>query len=187
MDAFLLALILTFAIALGGRDQLIVAQFAESLERSAPLLATAALCAVLSACVMAYAGASMAAILPRRAAEMLVAFALAAAAVELAWPVKVKPMKEPTRSFVAIGVVLFARQLGDAARFIIFALAAWAVYPTTALIGGALGGGAAVALGWSLGLARMQQLPLRAFRIALAALVFAAALVIGSNARLQFL
>lgn len=187
MDAFLLALILTFGIALGGREQLIVAQFAESLERSAPLLATATFCAVISAAVMAYAGASFSAILPRRAAEMLVAFALAAAAVELAWPVKTKPMKEPTRSYVAIGVVLLARQVGDAARFVIFALAAWAVYPTTALIGGAIGGVAAAALGWSLGLTRMQQFPLRAFRIALGMLVFAAAIVIGLNARFQFL
>lgn len=187
MDAFLLALILTFAIALGGREQLIVAQFATSLERSLPLLVTGAFCAVLSAAIMAYAGASIAALLPRRAAGMLVAFALAAAAVELAWRVKVKPMKEPTRSYVAIGVVLIARQLGDAARFAIFALAAWAIYPTTALIGGALGGAAAVALGWSLGLERLQDFPLRALRIALAVCAFLAAIVIGFNARFQFL
>lgn len=187
MDAFLLALILTFAIALGGREQLIVAQFATALERSTPLLVTGAFCAILSAGIMAYAGASIAAILPRRAAEMLVAFALAASAIELAWRVKVKPMKEPTRSYVAIGAVLFARQIGDAARFVIFALAAWAVYPTTALIGGAIGGVAASALGWSLGLERMQQFPLRTIRFSLAILVLASALVIGLNARFQFL
>ncbi|MHA7819970.1 MAG: hypothetical protein ACX930_10020 [Erythrobacter sp.] len=187
MDAFLLALILTFAIALGGREQLIVAQFATSLERSLPLLVTGAFCAVLSAAIMAYAGASMAALLPRRAAEMLVAFALAAAAFELAWRVRIKPMKEPTRSYVAIGVVLIARQVGDAARFVIFALAAWAVYPTTALIGGAIGGVVAVALGWSVGLERMQQWPLRALRSTFALCALFAALVIGLNARYQFL
>ena len=187
MDAFLLALILTFAIALGGRDQLIVAQFSAELERTAPLLVTGVFCGVLSAAIMAYAGASMAAILPRQAAEMLVAFALAIAAFELAWRVKLKPMKEPTRSYIAIGAVLFARQIGDAARFVIFALAAWSVYPTTAAMGGALGGAGAVALGWSLGLPRMQQFPLRIARFIFATCLFLAALVIGLNARFAFL
>lgn len=187
MDAFLLAFILTFLIALGGREQLIVAQFADELERSLPLFVTGALCALISAAIMAYAGASMAAILPPRAAQMLVAFALGIAAFELFWRVKVKPMKEPTRSYIAIGVVLLARQVGDAARFIIFALAAWSVYPTTALIGGAIGGVAAVGLGWSLGLARLQRFPLRLLRIAFGTCMIVAALVIGLNARYAFL
>lgn len=187
MDAFLLALILTFAIALGGREQLIVAQFSNQLERTPPLLATGLVCAVASAAIMAYAGANLSAIMPRPAAEMLVAFALAIAAVELVWRVKLKPMKEPTRSFIAIGAVLLARQIGDAARFVIFALAAWSVYPTTAALGGALGGAGAVALGWAMGLPRMQKFPLRAWRISLAALLFLAALVIGLNARFAFL
>lgn len=187
MDAFLLSLILTFAIALGGRDQRIIAQFAQQLERSAPLLATGAFSALLAAAVMAYAGAHIAAILPARAAQMLVAFALAAAAFELAWPVTIKPMNEPTRSFVAIGVVLFARQLGDAARFAIFAIAAWAVYPTTALIGGAIGGMAAVALGWGLGASKLEALPLKPLRWTMAVVLFLAALLIGLDARFSFL
>ena len=124
MAAFLLALILTFLIALGGREQLIVAQFSSQTDRNVPLLIIGIACAIATASVMAYAGASLAAILPRRAAEMLVAFALVAGAVELAWPVKVKPMIEPTRSYVAIGAVLVFRQMQDAARFAIFALAA---------------------------------------------------------------
>lgn len=187
MDTFLLCLVLTFVIALGGREQLIIAQFSQELERSVPLLFTGAFCAVLSAGVMAYAGASIAAILPQRAADMLVAFALAIAAVELAWPVKLKPMKEPTRSFIAIGVVVLARQIGDAARFVIFAFAAAAVYPTTALIGGAIGGIAAVALGWSAGLSRLQAFPLRFIRIGFGVCLIVAALVIGLNARYAFL
>lgn len=187
MDSFLLCLVLTFAIALGGREQLIIAQFSQVLERSLPLLVTGALCAVISAGVMAYAGSSMAAILPQRAADMLVAIALFMAAAELVWPVKVKPMKEPTRSYIAIGVVVLARQIGDAARFVVFAFAAEATYPTTALIGGAIGGVAAVALGWSVGLSQLQKLPLRYLRMALAVCLFLAALVIGLNARYVFL
>lgn len=187
MDAFLLALLLTFLIALGGREQLTVAQFSESLSRSLQLLVAGALCAALTAAIMAYAGASLAAILPRRAAEMLVAFALIIAAVELAWPVRLKPMKEPTRSVVAIAIVLLFRQIGDAARFALFAIAAWAVYPTMALVGGALGGVAAVTLGWSLGLTAIQSLPLRLLRLVLAACMIVAGVVIGLNARFGFL
>lgn len=186
MDSFLLCLILTFAIALGGREQLIIAQFSQELERSPPLLVTGAFCALLSAAVMAYAGASIAAILPQRAADMLVAFALAMAAFELGWRVKVKPMKEPTRSFVAIGAVVLVRQIGDAARFTVFAFAAGATLPATALIGGAIGGIAATALGWSVGLQRLQALPLRAYRGGLALCLICAALFIGLNARYEY-
>lgn len=187
MDAFLLALILTFLIALGGREQLIIAQFSSATNRNGPLLVIGGLCAIATAAVMAYAGSTIAAILPRRAAEMLVAFALVAAAVELFWPVKSKPMKEPTRSYVAIAAVLVFRQMQDAARFAIFALAAWAVYPTTALLGGALAGVAAVVLGWSLGLETLQKMPLRTIRVAFALCIAIAGLVIGLNARFQFL
>ena len=187
MDAFMACLILTFAIAFGGREQLIVAQFAQELDRTLPLFVTGAFCAVLSAAAMAYAGASIAAALPQRAADMLVAFALGFAAIELVWRVEIKPMKEPTRSYVAIGAVLFVRQVMDAARFVIFAFAAGALWPTTALAGGAIGGVAAVGLGWTMGLAKLERFPLRAIRRVLAACLFLAALVIGLNARYAFL
>ena len=187
MDAFLLALILTFVIAFGGREQLIVAQFSSATDRNVPLVLIAIACAIATACVMAYAGAAIAAILPRRAAEMLVAFALIAGAVELAWPVKIEPMIEPTRSYVAIGAVLVFRQMQDAARFAIFALAAWAVFPTTAMIGGAIAGTAAVILGWSLGIDTLRKMPLRAIRLTLSVCMIIAGIVIGLNARFTFL
>ncbi len=187
MDSLLLCLILAAAIAIGGREQLIIAQFSQQLERSGPLLVTGAVCAVISAGIMAYAGASMASILPQRAAEMLVAFALAIAGFELAWPVKIKPMKEPTRSYIAIGAVLLVRQIGDAPRFVIFAFAAEATYPTTALIGGAMGTLAAVGLGWAAGLTQLQKFPLRYYRLALGVCLFLVGLLIGLNARYTFL
>lgn len=187
MDAFLLALILTFVIALGGREQLIVAQFSSQTDRNMPLLIIGIACAITTAAIMAYAGSAMASILPRRAAEMLVAFALIAGAVELFWPVKIKPMKEPTRSYVAIAAVLVFRQMQDAARFAIFALAAWAVFPTTALIGGAMAGVGAVVLGWSLGADTLQKVPLRAIRLTLGLCMIVAGAIIGLNARFTFL
>lgn len=183
MDSFLLTLLLVFAIALGGRDQVIVAQLSDRLERSGQLLVVGLACSLASAAAMAWAGASLAAILPPRASDMLVAFALLAAAFELAWPARTKPPAEPTRSLGAIAIVLLARQVGDGARFVVFAFAAGALYPVVTIIGGALGGGAAIGLGWLAGARRLERFPLRAIRLVLAALLLVAALFAGLNAR----
>ena len=183
MDGFLLALLLVAALAMGGRDQWMVARWADSLGRSAGLLLLAVACTCLSAAAMAWFGAEFAALLPRRAAQMLVAFALALAATELALPVRIKKPVEPTRSLAAIGIVLLARQIGDGARFAVFALAAWTVWPVTAALGGALGGAAAVALGWAAGAENMARWPLLPLRIGLAVCLAIAALFIGLNAR----
>lgn len=183
MDGFLLSLLLVFALALGGRDQALVAQWSDTLGQSGPLLLTGVTTAVLSAAVMAWIGAEFAALLPRRAAQMLVAFALGLAAFELVWPVRLKMAREPTRSLGAIGIVLFARQLGDGARFAVFALAAWVNLPQAAALGGALGGAGAVALGWAVGAAGLARWPLRAVRLTLAAGLIVTALFTGLNAR----
>ena len=58
----------------------------------------------------------------------------------------------PTRSLGAVALVLLARQIGDGARFAVFALAAWTVWPVTAGLGGAIGGAAA-----ALGHGRLDQ------------------------------
>jgi putative Ca2+/H+ antiporter (TMEM165/GDT1 family) len=183
VNGFLLSLLLVFALAMGGRDQWMVAQWSDSLGRSARLLVLAATCACVTAGTMAWVGAEFAALLPRRAAQMLVAFAFAIAAAELALPVRLKPPREPTRSLAAFGIVLLARQIGDGARFAVFALAAWTVWPLTAGLGGALGGVAAVAFGWATGSATLARLPLRLVRIVLAVCLGAVALFIGIEAR----
>ena len=191
MDSFLFCLVLVAAIALGGREQMLVAQLSDRLSdrsgvlvrRPVPLLALGLVCCVISAGVMAYAGMTLADILPQRAAQMLVAFALAIAAFELAWPVRMKVVKEPTRAGVAIAAVILWRQLGDAARFTIFSFAAEATYPLTAFLGGALGGAAALIIGWWAGLEPLSRLPLRWIRLALGAVLFVGALFIGLDAR----
>jgi len=183
VDGFLLALLLVFALAMGGRDQWLVAQWAESLHRSTALLVVAVLCAGLSACAMAWVGAEFAALLPHRAAQMLVAFALGVAAIELALPARVRKPQEPTRSLGAIGIVLLARQIGDGARFAVFALAAWTALPVAAAIGGALGGAAAVTIGWAFGAQGLARIPLRAVRWALAGGLAIAAIFVGLDAR----
>ena len=187
MDSFLFCMILVFAIALGGRDQLVVARLSDALGQSLPLMIVAVVTSVTVAAGMAYLGATMAAILPARAQNMLVAFALGIAAFELAWPVKLRKIDEPTRSMGAIGTVLLFRQFGDAARFVVFAFAAAATYPLTAMIGGSLGGIAGVALGWMMGREALDKLPLLIIRRMFALCLGIAAVVIGLNARFSIL
>lgn len=183
MDSFLLALLLVAALATGGRDQALVALWAHRLGRSRQLLVVAIACACLSAAAMAWIGAAFADLLPRRAGQMLVAFALALAAAELAWPPRLPAATEPTRSLIAFAIVLAARQIGDGARFAVFALAASSAWPLTAGLGGAIGGSAALALGWAAGAETLARWPLRAWRIVLAAGLAIAALFIGLDAR----
>lgn len=183
MDGFLLSLLLVFALALGGRDQWLIARWADALGRGAGLLMLGVACAVIAAALMAWAGAALAAQLPHRAAQMLVAAALLLAAGELAWPVRTEPPREPTRSHGALAIVLLARQVGDGARFAVFALAAWAHLPFAAGLGGAMGGAAAMALGWSLGAGVLSRWPLPTLRRVLAAGLLVAALFIGIDAR----
>jgi putative Ca2+/H+ antiporter (TMEM165/GDT1 family) len=183
MDGFLLAFVLVAVCALGGRDQVMVGQWADALGARAQLLVTGCLTAAIAAAAMAWIGADLAHILPRRAGQMLVAFALLAAAVELAWPVRLEPPREPTRSLGAFALVLLARQVGDAARFAVFALAAWSAQGVTAGLGGALGGAAAVGVGWTLGAEGLARRPLRVVRGMLAAAALSAALFIAIDAR----
>lgn len=183
MASFLFALLLVFAASLGGRDQWLVARLSDALGQGLPLLLTGMVSAALLAGVMAWVGAGFAAQLPPRAAQMLVAFALALAAAELAWPVKSDPPREPTRSLGAFAIVLAARQVGDAARFAVFALAAQAPLPATAALGGAVGGAGAIALGWSLGGEGLARLPLPIIRRVLAACLLVAAIITGMGAR----
>lgn len=183
MDGFLIALMLVFVLALGGRDQWLVALWSDALGRSGALLGLAIACAAVSAGLMAWIGAGFAGLLPPRAAQMLVALALGLAAAELALTARPKPPREPTRALGAIAIVLFARQIGDGPRFAVFALAAWASLPAAAGLGGALGGAGAAALGWGVGGAAMARWPLRAVRLALAAGLIVAALFIGLDAR----
>jgi Ca2+/H+ antiporter, TMEM165/GDT1 family len=183
VDGFLLAMLLVAALATGGRDQRMVAGWSDSLGQSAALLGAALATSCLSAGAMAYIGSEFASLLPRRAAQMLIAFALALAAAELALPVRLKEPQEQTHSLASLGIMLLARQFGDGARFAVFALAAWSAWPLTAGLGGAIGGAAAAALGWAVGDETLVRWPLRPFRIALAIGLAIAALFIGLAAR----
>lgn len=180
---FLLSLVLVFAIAAGGRDSHVMAGLSDGLGRAPLLLATGIGCALASAALMAWLGATFAAMLPYTAAQMLVAFALCLAALELVLPLRIKQPAEPTRSLGAIALVLLARQIGDAARFIIFALAALAHFPAFSALGGGIAGAGALALAWSQGADGMARLRPSLWRRVLAVCLFVAAILLGVNAR----
>lgn len=181
MASFLMALVAVFAVSIGGRDQMLVARLSERLGGGGALMAVGVLASVVSAGFMAFAGLALALALPDAAADMLVAMGLLVAAFELAWPRRPALPEEPTASLFAAFVVLLARQLGDAARFLVFAFAAggsaW-----LAGGGGALGGAAALMLGMALG-GDLARWPLRAMRLCLAAVLLVIAIVAGLSAR----
>lgn len=183
MSSFLLAFAAVAFVSLGSRDQLLIARLAERLGVGAGLLVAGCLSAALSAFAMAWAGQAIAELLPEAARTMLAALALLLAAAELAWPNRERSPAEPTRSFAAIALVLFARQLGDGARFLVFAVAAATASPLLAGAGGALGGVVGVGFGWAAGVELEARLPLRAIRVVLAIILAAAAIVLGLSAR----
>ena len=183
MDSFLFAFAAVLLLSIGGRDQIMVARFSARLGQSGALLAVAISVSAATAAVMAYAGAHIAALLPVPAQHMLIAIALGVAALELFWPVRLREAKEPTRSLGAIAIVLLARQIGDAARFAVFAFAAATVLAPLAWLGGALGGAGAMLLAWTMREELEVRLPLRKIRIALGVIVLMAAVWIALSAR----
>ena len=183
MTSLLFAMVASFLAATGARDQLLVARLSAALGPSTGLLAIALASSAITAGIAAWFGARLAETMSENAATMFVAIALLLAAFECAWPNREKIPKEPTRSLGAIAIVLFARQLTDASRFLIAAFAVvFASWPLAGF-GGALGGGAAVAIGWAMNSALEQRLPLRAIRIGLALALFVLASITGLTAR----
>jgi len=183
MPSFLFALVATLLAAIGGRDQRMAANLSARLGPSKGLLVTLWLVTAASAALAAAIGAGMAQLFPPAGKQMFVALALLLGAAELAWPFLWKEPGEPTRSLFAIAFVVASRQVLDAARFLLVALAAATGAPALVAVGGALGGGAAITLGWSLGEDLTGKLPLRAIRLAIAALMLFAAVWTGLSAR----
>ncbi|MEZ5680470.1 MAG: hypothetical protein R3E14_04150 [Erythrobacter sp.] len=183
MTAFLFALLAAFAAGFGARDQQLVAALRDRLGQSVGLLAIALASAVATAFAAAWFGTVLGSSMSRDASTMFIAIALLISAAECAWPVRRSEPIEPTRSLGAIAIVLFARQLTDAARFLVLAVAAAYAAPEMAALGGAVGGSFAVALGWMMGDRELARLPVTTIRRSLAAFLFVVAIVTGLSAR----
>ncbi len=183
MPSFFLAMVAVLIASIGAKDQMLIADLAGRNGKRPALLGVGAVCAIIAAAAMAWAGYAVAAFLPASGKTMLVAIALIFAALELLWPVKAKALREPTYSLGATAIVLLAKQIGDAARFCIFAFAAATASPTLAGAGGALGGVLAMAIGWSVagGFANMRWIG--ATRRSVGAALLIVAVAIGLTAR----
>lgn len=180
MSGFLLALVLSILASTGARDQMLVAQLAGSFPRAIPVLVTGWIATLATIALAVAGGAWIAPMMPSNGKLVLLAIALGFAAFELARRQSRKPApKEPTRSLVALWVVLVAHQLGDAVRFLLFALAVWSPFPALVAAGGAMGGASAIAIGWALGPKLQKAAWMRILRLGIAVLMAGVALIIG--------
>ena len=179
MTPLLFAMVASFLAATGARDQLLVARLAGALGRGNGLLVVALASSATTATIAAWAGAMLA----RTCRKVLRRCSSPSLLLAEHAPGCRSAPREPTRSLGAMAIVLFARQLTDASRFLVAAFAVvFATWPLAAL-GGTIGGGAAVVLAWTLGGQLESRLPLRGLRIALAVLLFVLAVLTGLSAR----
>lgn len=148
MTGLLLALIATLLVGIGARDQVLVAQLSKRQGARPALLLVAATSGALAAGLAAWGGAQVAGLMTGNARLFLVALALGLAGLELIVLAARRAPAEPTNSLGAFAIVIFAAQLTDAVRFLVFALAALTRAPLTTGMGGALGTVLVVGAGW---------------------------------------
>ena len=176
MSTLFLALLASALAALGGRQARLVAQLSATLGGSKGLLAVCWLTAAPASALAAWLGTAIAPSLSTSGKAMVAAAALAAAALELAWPSRAQRQPaEPTRSLGAIALVLGVGQLADAARLLVFALSLASGNAGLAALGGAIGSGTALTLAWKMQGSCDAHVPLPALRLATGVLVLVAA------------
>lgn len=181
--AFFLSFVLAALAGTGGRDQVLVARMREHFGPRKALTAIALACAVLTSAIAAWAGDRIGIALSDSSETMLVAFALVLAALELAWPRPMQAEREPTRSLGAVALILLARQLSDAPRLLVFALAAATGSAEMVAAGGALGTGAGLAIASNIDAPILSGRSVRTARRVLAAIGLAAGVVTALSAR----
>lgn len=147
MNGLLYAFIACFLAGCGARDQVLVAALTDRLGPRFSLLAIACFTGGATCALAAWAADDLAGVMNHRSRLLLASFALAAAGVESLLVSPGRRAKEPTRSLFAALLVLAISQIVDASRFIVLAIALLHA-PLSAALGGTLGGGAAMAIGW---------------------------------------
>lgn len=148
MNGFLYAFVACLLAGCGARDQVLVAALTERLGPRFSLLAMACLSGALTCALAAWFAQDLAGMMNHSARLLLASFALVAAGAESLLLTPGKRPGEPTRSLFAALLVLVTNQVVDASRFIVLAIALAVDAPLPAALGGAVGGGAAIAIGW---------------------------------------
>lgn len=179
MSGLLFALLATLVAGFAARDQVLVAQFSARFGARPGLLLVALACAAATMATAAAAALWLAPRLTGNARVVFAALALGLAGIEMLFARRRPPPAEPTQSLGAFAIVLFAQQLTDAARFVVFAIAVATRAPLAVGIGGALGAMAMITFGWSAGAAFRTEL-LAPWRRALGTMVLILALIIGA-------
>lgn len=179
MTGLLLALLGAALAGFGARDQTLMARLAAAQGSRVSALAVALAVCCATAAFAAWAGSAIAPMISIEARLLFAWLALVIAGVEMLAIVPGKAPTEPTRSLGAMGLVLIAYQLSDAARFMTFAAAVMTGAAIPAGIGGAVGGAITVAAAW-LAPAQFAKPRIRPWRrlAGAALLVLAAALLL---------
>lgn len=181
VSGFLFAFIALLVTGIGARDQLLVAALSHRRGQRPAVLLVGAASAALTAGIAAGGAALVIPMLNGNARLFLAALALGLAGAEMLIARASPAPKEPTDSLGAFALVLFAQQLTDAARFVLFgiAVATGAILP--AALGGAAGGAGVVAVGW-IAAGALAQRQLVALRRWLGAILLVVAVVLALRA-----
>ncbi|WP_374527183.1 hypothetical protein [Novosphingobium sp.] len=182
MAGFLFALLACVVAGIGARDQLIVAGLSARQGRRVTALVVALASAAGTAWVASWAAREMGLRVDAPTRQMLAALVLGIAALEMLLIRPGRVPEEPTDSLGAFALVLFAQQLTDATRFLLFAIAAASGTPGAAGLGGAIGGAVVVLAGW-IGGEDLLTLRLTGIRRVLGLVLLAIALWLGLGMR----
>lgn len=149
MTGLLLAFLAALLAGAGARDSVTLADMARTQGARPAALAVAIITCVGTSAAAAWASLAVAPMLNGDARLFLAGLALAFAGAESLLLGPPRAPKEPTASLAALGIVLAAHQLTDAARFLIFAIGLAAYAPVPAAAGGAAAGALLLTAAWS--------------------------------------
>lgn len=148
MAALLFSFVIVLLAGVGGRDQVLLAALVTRQGRRPGLLIVAGASAVISTMLAVWAARFIADTLSADARLLFAAMALGLAGGEMIVGRRIAIPAEPTRSLGALAVVLFARQITDAARFVLMGIAAATRAAIPTVLGGALAAVTLALAGW---------------------------------------
>lgn len=151
MPGFLFAFLACLLAGIGARDSVTVAQLAVRNGASLALLAVALACGMATSGIAAWGAVELGDLVPGPGRLLFAAIALGFAGGEALLLRTPRAPDEPTHSLIATAFVLFAHQLTDSLRFLIFAIALATLAPIPAGMGGAAGSAAGLAAAWLAG------------------------------------
>jgi len=149
MTGFYFTLLAVLLVGFGARDQATVAGLTLRQGGRPGVLLVAIAASIATAAFAAWGASLVAPMLIPKARMILAAMALVLSGIEALLIAPRRQPDEPTASLGALAIVLFAHQLTDAARFLIFAIAVASSAPIPAGIAGAVGGAVLLAVGWA--------------------------------------